>query len=107
MSIVPLSPDSVHSVLQICELADLIAYHSSPRDASSFARTCRFIFNSLIPSLWENVKGIDQLFALFPDTKITVYNAGASKHDGSGSLAIVSSTKLMLLLCLIGSLFDY
>ncbi|QRV83241.1 hypothetical protein RhiJN_11257 [Ceratobasidium sp. AG-Ba] len=88
MSNDPSTSGPVHTVLHTCELAEIIGYHSDLKDAYSLARTCRTIFGLLAPLLWENVKGIDQLFALLPDTKVVVCIGGAKKNDGSGSLNI-------------------
>ncbi|CAE6466439.1 unnamed protein product [Rhizoctonia solani] len=58
--------------LLIPEIAHWIYRISQQKDGHHLAQTCSHLFNSLIPLVWENVNGIEQLLALVVGTKISV-----------------------------------
>lgn len=61
---------STQNPLWIPEIAQSILEYSKQHDGCRLARTCRPLFNSLMPLLWETVDGVEQLFKLIPGTQV-------------------------------------
>ncbi|KAH7327644.1 hypothetical protein B0J17DRAFT_680473 [Rhizoctonia solani] len=58
--------------LLIPEITQWIYHLSYKKDGYYLARTCSHLFNSLIPLVWENVNGVEQLLALIVGTKVSI-----------------------------------
>jgi hypothetical protein len=57
--------------LWIPEIAQHVFRYSDQQDGCYLARSCRCLFNSLMPLLWENVRGAEQLLALIQGVGIS------------------------------------
>lgn len=54
----------MHPALEVPDLVYLICCYTDDQDAISLALTCRHLFQLAMPSAWERVKGVPQLFRL-------------------------------------------
>jgi hypothetical protein len=62
----PLNP------LLLPEISRWIYRLSTRKDGCRLARVCSCLFNSLIPLVWEDINGVEQLLVLVAGTKISV-----------------------------------
>ncbi|CAE6440448.1 unnamed protein product [Rhizoctonia solani] len=57
--------------LLLSEIVDIVYANAKTKDSLHLAMTCRPLFHSLMPLLWQRVRSVKQLFYLIPGTVIT------------------------------------